>query len=866
MVVPVIPRQREFRSNTAKPFNDLISYLEGEPELARPGSEIANTNPTECSVFNDVIDYAMDSAAHGDKCLAVRTHGVISRETAAIEMNAVSRKNPRCKDPVYHFILSWPEHERPAAPAIFEAATHAIRALGLAEHQYIVAIHDNTDNRHCHIAVNRVHPITFKSQNIEWAKRTLHYAAREIEIQQGWTHDNGIYIVRLDGQGRKRIVLHPDHAQTNDGLSAGRDHVQDTRLPAWHDPDSLQAWLRKTVSKALKRDLPELGSWHALHVWLAAWGITLSDTGGGGLRLQATSRDTGEILDLPASRAIRSLKRAELETRWGPFSTLVPIQVAPTDLSHLSPQLLIEGALHVINNSLDRGVPPPDHLLRLEDAPEGAVATESRGLHDMSDGHLADRWGSTEMPLPSAVSTGLGNSETGEDHRVRRAGDAEGPSREDGDGLTSRARQARDPAARETRRLQRQAQRLDLRQRYSHYRRLARSGNSDYFLQVQHLRATRSHALKAVKSAARSAKSSVPKSWDSETRLLTILQIEAGALQQQTSHEAQYQAALSELRQRRTQPMGWRTWLTHQAELGDQAALSALRGIVYQARRNAHHHYAEDAATQPTPNATEAEQFKATMGMLLEEERQELAIRAASVRMMRPHEVDALLLRHAGTRWRVTGNGNVEYQDVEGSHLFTDRANRITFDRVYVSDEDIRLALLHAKSKFGDQLTLTGPDAIFSLRMARLADDMGIRVLNPELQDQLEQHRLTRANDATTPQELQRASATPTDAPPSPEVAISIEEAIRSRVLAIDPAANFSKPKTGAGERNVGPVVQVYKTGGDAVFAQHVGRGVYVIHHGEPPPNHDGQPIDVEYAKTGMEVRLTHAHQGQDRR
>ena len=52
-------------------------------------------------------------------------------------------------------------------------------------------MHGNTDNRHCHVAVSRIHPITFKSRNIEWAHKTLHYAARQSEIKHGWTVDNG---------------------------------------------------------------------------------------------------------------------------------------------------------------------------------------------------------------------------------------------------------------------------------------------------------------------------------------------------------------------------------------------------------------------------------------------------------------------------------------------------------------------------------------------------------------------------------------------------------------------------------------------------------------------------------------------------
>ena len=58
-----------------------------------------------------------------------------------------------------------------------------------------------------------------------------------------------------------------------------------------------------------------------------------------------------------------------------------------------------------------------------------------------------------------------------------------------------------------------------------------------------------------------------------------------------------------------------------------------------------------------------------------------------------------------------------------------------------VTDEEIRLALAHAEQKFGGRITLTGDDPAFTERMARLADDMGITVLNPELQPIIAAHR-----------------------------------------------------------------------------------------------------------------------------
>lgn len=67
-----------------------------------------------------------------------------------------------------------------------------------------------------------------------------------------------------------------------------------------------------------------------------------------------------------------------------------------------------------------------------------------------------------------------------------------------------------------------------------------------------------------------------------------------------------------------------------------------------------------------------------------------------------------------------------EHKTEAGEHLFTDRGNNFTFDREKVTDNEIRLTLAAAEHKFGKQLTLTGDDPIFTARMARIADDMGL--------------------------------------------------------------------------------------------------------------------------------------------
>ena len=829
-MIPVILDKRKSKTRSGRAFNKLVAYVEGNTARGQQHAVLPNQK------FENILNYTTShkmgrTGVH--KCIAIRTHCLTDISSASLEMNAIAARNTRCKDPAFHFVLTWPEFERPSHDLIFEAAEHAIKSLGLGEHQYVLAIHIDTDNLHCHAAVNRIHPATFKSRNIEWANKTMHLAARQSEIKHGWTHDNGIYIVEVDGQSNKTIVLNPDHDHTV--AHVHHDYEQDNSLPAWHDPESLESWLRTKVAKVLRRDLPDLTSWHALHVWLAKYGIKLSDSGGGGMRLHVTSAESGEELEIAASKVLRILKRVELEHRWGKFTTEITTPFVVPDLSHLSPKQIRQGVDRYLKSGLNRGIPPPHNIL--ED--------EIKRQQDMAAGVA-------NVPVEFLASN-----------------DA-----------------SRDGSKRAERRVQRAAARSDLRQRFAHYCRLVRDEDVGYSTAARELRAERSQKLQAIRAFYKAANSQARKEHHigNPDRLSAMADIFNENIQLKLHVESDFQDKSRKLRALRVPPLGWREWLYEQSNLGDQAALSALRGIVYQAQRDAKRGSACAPDVQEFGQAINAdayreEQFKIVMSRLLEEEKREIAIRAAQSNSMRPFEVDALLRGYANMQWRVTGNGNVEYSDKSGVHKFTDRGNRITFDRVHVTDEEIRYALMHARQKFGNQLTLTGDDPVFVARMACQASDMGIQILNPELQvviagyrhqcelDYAEELRalsvphesmevITQAKSNEPAQregliddvQLSEQSASlPIGAP----VEQTPQERLRTLVLAIDPLAEFVMPDS--------EVVHVQYHGPIAVtlptqlgnlshgFAQHLGRGVYALHLIPVPENHNEASLEVHY-------------------
>jgi len=730
--------------------------------------------------------------------------------------------------------------------------------------------------------------------------------------------------VEVDGHGKKHIVLNTKHAGAKEqGEHAHPEIERDETLPTWHDPESLDSYLKTSVAKALKQDLPDLTSWQALHVWLEQYDITLKDTGGGGLRLRAVSQETGEILETPVSKGLRLLKRPELEKRWGPFKPPFTNPVIVPDLTHLTPTQIDKGVDHVIRIAPDRGIPPPDHVLGIETGTPGTLPEGGSGLHAVPGGALATGGQVPSMLLPGALQDGLGDDEAGQDPGVRRA--ATGRASGGGGGSEGRVvesaspvsgRKPRDLAVRAQRKAERAAARADLRKRYTQYRNFVADGDTDYFARLKALQVERSRQVKALQAEAKAAKAAIPKVLSREVRLVSIIEIDAEVTRRKLIAEAQYQERREALRIARVPPLQWREWLYEQANRGDKAALSALRGIVYQAQRDAKlpkEGEKDDELEDLEVSAADyqEQQHKRLMARLLAEERKERAIRSNSVHAMRPHEVDALILAYAGIQWRVTGNGNVEYSRNDGQHLFTDRGNRVTFDRMRVTDEEIKLALIHSREKFGRQITLTGEEPIFVARMARLADDMGLKILNPELQSVVQSHREAKKQAAgqlakeSTQQALQPSTQAPADAkegpapttgpeaaqtvseatgqgdapagdlegvvadpmadikPTEPALPAGGEERLRAMVLGIDPRATFEIADP-ADERRlyVGPLASAIDEA-QPMFAQHLGRSNYVIHRHTAPADHNDRAIEVRYRAGQVIVSLPQQDKGQ---
>lgn len=215
MLAVVADRRRDGKSS----FVQLISYtiLRDDVEMSEtlsPDKPFIRQSRAEAKIFNDLVGYATRNAlpdsqdviaTFSDGRQQVRCDNVIcetncfSLETSSTEMDMVAVQNTRCHDPVYHAILSWPASERPTPEQIFDSARHCLKRLGMEDHQYVFAIHDDTDNLHCHLTINRINPISYKAASLYNDHFILDRCCREMEIKYGWKHDNGPYRVNDSG-------------------------------------------------------------------------------------------------------------------------------------------------------------------------------------------------------------------------------------------------------------------------------------------------------------------------------------------------------------------------------------------------------------------------------------------------------------------------------------------------------------------------------------------------------------------------------------------------------------------------------------------------------------------------------------------
>lgn len=173
----IIPPKRRDKKTSFKKLVNYVSTREDKKnaEVVTPDSAVHAPGTAYVSTpgFGQLVDYVgRKSAAPANEIVSISPEGIqrvlsgevlcetncFSLDTAASEMNLTASQNRHCKDAVYHFILSWQGEEDPSPDAIFRSVRYSLKQLGMEDHQYVAAIHRDTDNVHCHVSASASAP------------------------------------------------------------------------------------------------------------------------------------------------------------------------------------------------------------------------------------------------------------------------------------------------------------------------------------------------------------------------------------------------------------------------------------------------------------------------------------------------------------------------------------------------------------------------------------------------------------------------------------------------------------------------------------------------------------------------------------
>jgi len=91
----------------------------------------------------------------------------------------------KMKKPVFAYSIAWHPEQQPNKGEMLEAANQSLEALGLTEHEVMMAAHRDEPQQHVHVVVNTVHPVTGLVANLEYTKRKAQDWATEYEREHG---------------------------------------------------------------------------------------------------------------------------------------------------------------------------------------------------------------------------------------------------------------------------------------------------------------------------------------------------------------------------------------------------------------------------------------------------------------------------------------------------------------------------------------------------------------------------------------------------------------------------------------------------------------------------------------------------------
>lgn len=363
-------------------------------------------------VANYIVEPQRDNGL--EKCIHHEAENFLTdtHEGHVAEMIALAQDAVRSKDPIDHWVLSWAPNERPSVEQVREAVKLFMGHCGLTGHQVIWGLHDDTQNAHVHIAVNRVHPDTLKVVEINkgFQLNAAHQAIAIIEKKQGWksvenaryqTNDNGEL---LTDRKTQRPAVNQAQNRPRQPTSQARDMEVQTG----------QKSAQRIGIEQAAPIIAQAKSWADLHDKMAAAGMEYRREGSG------AKVYVGDVA-VKASDVDRKASFGNLQKRFGLYQPAHQAEIKNDP----------HGRTRLIDNPLKNPFEQDTHPARF-----GTFNT----LLNLPGGDLARGESSTQR---KSTNPGLLQSHESADHRrtagMRRGGDSDKANRGYGNSKNGRS-------------------------------------------------------------------------------------------------------------------------------------------------------------------------------------------------------------------------------------------------------------------------------------------------------------------------------------------------------------------------------------------------------------------------------------------
>ncbi len=237
--------------------------------------------------------YVLDARHDGEKVAWSRVTNCASEDPgwAIKEIVATQARNTRSRsDKNYHLVISFADGEKPTRGQMEDIEDTICAAIGFGEHQRVSAVHQNTDHWHLHVAINKVHPTSFRNIEPFYDHYRLQACCAELEVK----HD----------------LIRTNHARGPDSPPRGRAGD----FEAHQGASSFLRWIREEARPALLEARAQGSGWRDFHSALARYGLVIKPRGAGlvighhrdaGLHVKAS--DVDRLLSMKALTQVLGL-------------------------------------------------------------------------------------------------------------------------------------------------------------------------------------------------------------------------------------------------------------------------------------------------------------------------------------------------------------------------------------------------------------------------------------------------------------------------------------------------------------------------------------------------------------------------------